>query len=57
MLCVLPSVDPDAESENVVNPFFWIVFVFVFTRDGFASGEAVRSVVAVSWDMNKFKVK
>jgi len=37
----LPCVDPDAEGKDVVDPFFQVAFIFVFTGDGFVLREAV----------------
>jgi len=42
-LDVLPGVNPDAEGKDVVDPFFWIAFIFIFTRDRFTLGEAIWS--------------
>jgi len=41
VLDVLPGVEPDAKGKDVVDPFFRITFVVVFTRDGFVSREAI----------------
>ena len=37
---VLPRTDPKTEGVDVVDSF-WVVFVFVFAGDGFASRKAV----------------
>jgi hypothetical protein len=42
----LPSVNPNAEGEDVVDPFFGVAFFF-FARDGFASREAIGAEVLV----------
>jgi hypothetical protein len=34
---VLKGVDPDAEREDLVNPFFWVAFIVVFAGDWLAS--------------------
>jgi len=41
----LPSVNPNAEGEDVVDPFFGVAFFFA--RDGFASREAIGAEVLV----------
>lgn len=53
----LPSVDPDAEGEYFVDPFFWVASVFVFTGNGFMSREAIWSCVFVSGNVYKDEVE
>jgi hypothetical protein len=53
----LPCVDPDAEGQKVVDPFFRIAFVFIFAGDGFSPRKSVRTCVFFSWDMNEFETK
>ena len=53
----LPSVDPNAEGEDVVDPVFRIFVFVVFARDGFASRQAIRALVLVGWDVDKLEVK
>ena len=57
VLRVLPSVDPDAEREDLVNPLFRVVVVVVFARDWFASRKAVGTLMFVSRNMNKLEVE
>lgn len=44
----MPCIDPNAEGEYVVDPFFWVVIVFVFAQDKLASREAIGAKVSVS---------
>jgi len=53
----LPSVDPNAEGEDVVNPFFWVTIVIVFARYGFTPGEAIGALMLVCGNMNELKVE
>jgi len=54
---MLPGVDPYAEGECVVDPFFWIVFIFIFTGNGLASREAIRSLMPIGWNVYEFEVE
>jgi hypothetical protein len=56
-LYVLPGVNPDAEGKDVTDPFFWVAIVFIFSRDGFASGEAIWSEVAAGRNVNELEIK
>jgi len=57
VLYVLPGVNPGAEGKGVIDPFFRVASVFIFSRDGFASGEAIWSEVAAGWNVNELEVK
>ena len=47
-LFVMPGVNPDAKGKDVINSLFQVVFIFIFSRDGFTPRKAVSSEVLVS---------
>ena len=57
VVLVMPGVNPDAEGKDVVDPLFQVIFLFLFSRDGFTSRKAVRSKVLVSWNVDKLEVE
>ena len=57
VVCTWFGIGPYAECEDFVNPFFWVSFIVVFTRDWLASGESIGTKVVFCWDMYEFEVK
>ena len=54
---IQPTYDPDSECKGAVDPVFWVViFVYLVVR-WFAPREAVRAVVLLCWNMDKFEVE
>jgi hypothetical protein len=56
-VCVQPSGLSDAKGEDVVNPCFRVIILIFLAVCGLVPREAVRSLVLVSWDVDKFKIE
>jgi hypothetical protein len=57
LVCSQPGGFPDAEAKGLVNPSFRVVIFIFFAISGLVPREAIRSLMFVSWDMHKFKIK